>query len=117
MPLRCYAIRLPLIAQCNPVKKLPRFNRGNETHRVVVLNAESVVRHLADPALASGLLLLLAGFLLATAALLTALPGFLFLLAGLLTAATLLAALAWILISHDLSFPAGEFPPRTTSVP
>jgi hypothetical protein len=68
-------------------------------------------------ALASGLLLLLAGFLLATAALLTALTRLLFLLAGLLTTATLLAALAWILISHDLVSPAGKFPQRTTFIP
>jgi hypothetical protein len=67
-------------------------------------------------ALASGLLLLLAGFL-ATAALLTALTRLLFLLAGLLTTATLLAALAWILISHDLVSPAGKFPQRTTFIP
>jgi hypothetical protein len=62
-------------------------------------------------------LLLLAGFLLTTAALLTALTRLLFLLAGLLTTATLLAALAWILISHDLVSPAGKFPPRTTFFP
>jgi hypothetical protein len=68
-------------------------------------------------ALASGLLLLLAGFLLATAALLTALTRLLFLLAGFLTTATLLAALAWILISHDLVSPAGKFPPRTMFIP
>jgi hypothetical protein len=68
-------------------------------------------------ALASGLLLLLAGFLLATAALLTALTRLLFLLARLLTTATLLAALAWILISHDLVSPAGKFPRRTTFIP
>jgi hypothetical protein len=68
-------------------------------------------------ALASGLLLLLAGFLLATATLLTALTRLLLLLTGILTAATLLAALAWILVSHDLDSPAGEFPRRTTFVP
>jgi cell division protein FtsW (lipid II flippase) len=56
--------------------------------------------------------LLLTWLLLSTAALLTTL-----LLAGLLTTATLLAALAWILISHDLVSPAGKFPPRTTSIP
>jgi hypothetical protein len=61
-------------------------------------------------ALASGLLLLLAGFLLATAALLTALTRLLFLLPGLLTTATLLATLARILISHDHVSPAGKFP-------
>jgi hypothetical protein len=68
-------------------------------------------------ALASGLLLLLTGFLLATAALLTALTRLLFLLARLLTTATLLAALAWILISHDLVSPVGKFPQRTTFIP
>jgi hemolysin III len=68
-------------------------------------------------ALASGLLLLLAGFLLATATLLTALTRLLLLLTGILTAATLLAALAWILVSHDLDSPAGKFPQRTTFVP
>jgi hypothetical protein len=68
-------------------------------------------------ALASGILLLLAGFLLATTALLTALTRLLFLLAGLLAAATLLAALAWILISHDIVSPAGKFPPMTTFIP
>jgi hypothetical protein len=68
-------------------------------------------------ALASGLLLLLTGFLLATAALLTALTRLLFLLTWLLTTATLLSALAWILISHDLISPAGRFPQRTTLVP
>jgi hypothetical protein len=68
-------------------------------------------------ALASGLLLLLAGFLLATAALLTALTRLLFLLTWLLTTATLLSALAWILISHDLVSPAGKFPQRTTFIP
>jgi hypothetical protein len=68
-------------------------------------------------ALASGLLLLLAGFLLATATLLTALTRLLLLLTGILTAATLLAALAWILVSHDHVSPAGEFPQRTTFVP
>jgi hypothetical protein len=67
--------------------------------------------------LASRLLLLLAGFLLATAALLTALTRLLFLLAGLLTTATLLATLAWILISHDLVSPVGKFPQRTTFIP
>jgi hypothetical protein len=71
-------------------------------------------------ALASGLLLLLAGFLLATATLLTALTRLLFLLTGLLTTATLLAALTWILISHDLVSPAGkflQFLQRTTFIP
>jgi hypothetical protein len=68
-------------------------------------------------ALASGLLLLLAGFLLATATLLTALTRLLFLLTGLLTTATLLAALTWILISHDLVSPAGKFLQRTTFIP
>jgi hypothetical protein len=63
-------------------------------------------------ALASGLLLLLAGFLLATAALLTALTRLLFLLTWLLTTATLLSALAWILISHDLSFSCGKIPAK-----
>jgi hypothetical protein len=58
-----------------------------------------------------------AGFLLATAALLTALTRLLFLLTGLLTTATLLAALARILISHDLVSPAGKFPQRTTFIP
>jgi hypothetical protein len=62
-------------------------------------------------------LLLLAGFLLATAALLTALTRLLFLLTGLLTTATLLAALTWILISHDLVSPAGKFLQRTTFIP
>jgi hypothetical protein len=51
-------------------------------------------------------LLLLTGFLLATAALLTALTWLLFLLPGLLTTATL----ARILISHDHVSPAGKFP-------
>jgi hypothetical protein len=68
-------------------------------------------------ALASGLLLLLAGFLLATATLLTALTRLLFLLTGLLTTATLLGALTWILISHDLVSPAGKFLQRTTFIP
>jgi hypothetical protein len=68
-------------------------------------------------ALASGLLLLLAGFLLATAALLTALTRLLFLLTWFLTTATLLSALAWILISHGFSFSCGKFPPRTTFIP
>jgi hypothetical protein len=63
-------------------------------------------------ALASGLLLLLAGFLLATATLLTALTRLLFLLTGLLTTATLLAALTWILISHDLGFSCGKIPTK-----
>jgi len=68
-------------------------------------------------ALASGLLLLLAGFLLATAALLTALTRLLFLLTGLLTTATLLSALAWILISHDLVSPRENSRKRTTFMP
>jgi len=69
------------------------------------------------PALASGLLLLLAGFLLATAALLTALTRLLFLLTWLLTTATLLSALAWILVVMTLVSPAGKFPQRTTFIP
>jgi len=48
---------------------------------------------------------------------LTALTRLLFLLTWLLTTATLLSALAWILISHDLVSPAGKFPQRTTFIP
>jgi hypothetical protein len=58
----------------------------------------------------SGLLLLLTRLLLPTA-LLATLPALLTTL--LLTA---LAALAWILISHDFS-PARKFPQRTTFIP
>jgi hypothetical protein len=91
-------------------KKIPRPNPGDKDITelqyltLILLSASSPLL----AALAAGLLLLLAGFLLATAALLTALTRLLFLLAGLLTAATLLAALARILISHDLVSPAGN---------
>src|ERR1700730_11396224 len=56
----------------------------------------------------SGLLLLLTRLLLPTALLATPTALLTTLLVGLLTTATLLAALAWSLISHDLFLPLGN---------